>query len=207
MSRRDFREGSCGREIIDEVVEKNKHKNMEIYESCKSMPKYMGCVNIGEPTLKLSHYSKKNTGLTMITLIAPLTKGVEYMQLNPGDAKIFAGDGSVVVEKNVYPTVIKIIKVATALSVNANADFSTCMVGLIDALCQSPKDCISLPLQLPMDTKTQTVISTQINDWLVKLFDKENVPYKAVIEAEVSEVTDGMSRILNHAKAGAPDVH
>ena len=204
MSRSDFKEGAMGRQIIDDVVETNKSRNMENYTRCKMIPTYMGYVNIGERRVELDSF-KKRKDLNPITLIAPLTKGVEHFRINPGDAYIFtANENGEPVKSQVHPTVIRIIKVATALSINPNSDYSLCMTELVKGLCEMASIGYTLPMSLPTGSKTQEVISREINDYLLEIFKDDNVPFNTIVGEAKSE--SEMDRLLALAKAGAPDV-
>lgn len=183
------------RQIIDDVVTRNRSRNIEGYYELSSMPVYNCEIrDANKDVIKLESVSSKDA--SKLGLMDIVITGVENFMLEPGDGVVaLMNDAGDVENVKVNPIVIKLIKVATAASFSQNEDYCFVLSEMVKQILGNVKN-IVLPLSLPRNNKTQEVLSDELNLAVKELFDKHSVKYSEVLDSK-----KGMGKLLKAAEA------
>ena len=194
------------RDIIDEVVVKNKERNLTVFNNAKDLPPYFGSVKCDEKKMKLTPI-KGRQKLGKLTLITDIVESVKNFQLDKGEGKIV----KVTDEKSTPSTtivnveLIKLIKVCAAASYSPIEDYSIVLTEFVKELLGTAGS-LNLPIHLPAGNKTQKLIGGELNTYLKELCDENSIPYHEEINVKAKSVPkrtkskkSGMDKLLESA--------
>lgn len=189
--------GYEGRDIIDDIVLQNSHRNKELYVSVCNIPKYFGAVHIGENRTTLKTVTGKKL-LVGQKLISDVVYNTENLQLEPGTGVIQRIVDNELMDFEVHPKIIKFIKSSIACSYNPNMDFNTVVTACAKAVINNVEK-LCLPLDLPAKNKTQKLIAAELNEYLKQLCDETGTKYTEEVDGskkkkrKVSDILDSVT--------------
>lgn len=170
--------GATGRDIIDQVVVENQGRNIQAYEDARNMPPYFGAVSIGEDQMTLTTVKNKKE-MRPSSILCDIFASAENMQLQDGDGVIKTLTDTVVVDK-VHPAIIKLAKACVVGSYTPCEGLTNVLSDFVRQLLDNARH-LCLPLPLVANTDVEKVIGQELNDYLRKLCDANDIPYGEVI--------------------------
>lgn len=185
--------------IIDDIVHRNRDRNLSTYFTAKEMPVYFGEVEDSREAVKLdSIRGSKKTGNS---LIESIKIGVEAMQLDSSDGLIRELIGDEHRDRKVHGDIIKLAKVCVIGSYSKNEDY-TKVVSEFAINILRMADNINVPIPLPKNNKLQKLLAEELNDYLIEFLDKRNIPYYEIIDNDKSKSPKKKNnKLLEAAKA------
>jgi len=108
--------------IIDDIVDRNRERNLSTYFTAKELPKYFGEVEDAREATKLD--SVRGAKKTGNSLIENIKIGVEAMQLEGSKGIIRELVNGIPKDKYVHPDIIKLAKVCIVGSYSQNEDYT-----------------------------------------------------------------------------------
>lgn len=165
--------------IIDDVVHRNRERNLSVYFTAKELPRYFGEVEDTKESVKLD--SIRGSRKTSNSLIENIKIGVEAMQLESSNGVIRELNGDTHVDKRVHGDIIKLAKVCVIGSYSQNEDYTE-VVSEFARNILIMADNINVPISLPKNNKLQKLLSEELNEYLLEFLQKRNIPYFEVIE-------------------------
>lgn len=168
------------RDVIDDVVISNSSRDLEKFNQISSLPAYKFDTNTERVKLKFDTVSKSLSNKR--SLISPIKDNFELLQLNGDEGHVYMVTNQKVLEDiKVSPVIIRLVKACAASSYSTNEEYTEVVSTFIKELLRSP-DNISIPLQLPMDTKMQKLVSEELNEFLKELLIQHNIKFHCVVE-------------------------
>lgn len=196
-NKKHYGENAVGRDILDDICEKNREKNPEAYDSARSIPGYFGQVSIGTKLTKLNTISSKNK-LNPTSFISDIIYAADNLKIDRGDAVIkLSGDaGDITVQT--HESLIRFLKACIACSYNPNEHFSQTVAEFAKKVLSTANDLI-LPIEISTDgSKVSKIVLQELNEHIKEICDKNNIPYKSVVDAPKSKRSK-VSKLLEQA--------
>lgn len=190
------------RPIIDDIVDRNRERNLSTYFTAKELPRYFGEVEDSRESVKLD--SVRGAQKTGNSLIENIKIGVEAMQLEGSNGIIRELVNGIPKDKHVHPDIIKLAKVCIVGSYSQNEDYTE-VVSEFAKNILIMADNINIPILLPKNNKLQKLLSEELNEYLLDFLQKRNIPYFEMVDSVKTTVIKSKKNKLLEA-ANAADV-
>ena len=185
--------------IIDDIVDRNRERNLSTYFTAKELPKYFGEVEDAREATKLD--SVRGAKKTGNSLIENIKIGVEAMQLEGSKGIIRESVNGIPRDKYVHPDIIKLAKVCIIGSYSQNEDYTE-VVSEFAKNILIMADNINVPIPLPKNNKLQKLLSEELNEYLLEFLQKRNIPYfETVDNVKATVVKSKKNKLLEAANA------
>ena len=171
--------GSTGRDIIDDVVEANKERNIDVYTDAKNMPPYYGAVSIGEDPVSLTTI-KNRKNFVQSSMIGDIISSAENMQLSSDNAEIRRLIGEELNVEKVHPAIVKLAKACIAGSYSPSEDFTKAVSNFAKQLLTDAAH-LCLPLDAYAENDAQMIIINELNEYLKDLCTRNDIPFGEVV--------------------------
>ena len=185
--------------IIDDIVDRNRERNLSTYFTAKELPKYFGEVEDAREATKLD--SVRGAKKTGNSLIENIKIGVEAMQLEGSKGIIRELVNGIPRDKYVHPDIIKLAKVCIVGSYSQNEDYTE-VVSEFAKNILIMADNINVPIPLPKNNKLQKLLSEELNEYLLEFLQKRNIPYFEIVDnVKATVVKSKKNKLLEAANA------
>jgi len=185
--------------IIDDIVDRNRERNLSTYFTAKELPKYFGEVEDAREATKLD--SVRGAKKTGNSLIENIKIGVEAMQLEGSKGIIRELVNGIPRDKYVHPDIIKLAKVCIVGSYSQNEDYTEVVSEFAKNILMMA-DNINVPIPLPKNNKLQKLLSEELNEYLLEFLQKRNIPYFEIVDnVKATVVKSKKNKLLEAANA------
>lgn len=185
--------------IIDDIVDRNRERNLSTYFTAKELPKYFGEVEDAREATKLD--SVRGAKKTGNSLIENIKIGVEAMQLEGSKGIIRELVNGIPKDKHVHPDIIKLAKVCIVGSYSQNEDYTE-VVSEFAKNILIMADNINVPIPLPKNNKLQKLLSEELNEYLLEFLQKRNIPYFEIVDnVKATVIKSKKNKLLEAANA------
>ena len=194
-----------GRDVIDEVVLSNVHRNPEMFESVKDIPSYQYGVKVEDMKFKFDTAAKK--GNIKCSMIQDIINTVRVMEMEKEDAYIVRVDeNGESTNIPVHEVLVKLVKVCIATSISIDESFSEVVSTFAKHIVENAENLI-LPITLPKGNKLQEIVGEELNKYLRELCDENKIHYSECVETpKKKSPKQSKSKLLQAAKlAGGLD--
>ena len=187
------------RPIIDDIVDRNRERNLSTYFTAKELPRYFGEVEDARESIKLD--SVRGAKKTGNSLIENIKIGVEAMQLEGSNGIIRELVNGIPKDKHVHPDIIKLAKVCIVGSYSQNEDYTEVISEFAKNILIMA-DNINIPIPLPKNNKLQKLLSEELNEYLLDFLQKRDIPYFEIVDnVKTTVIKSKKNKLLEAANA------
>lgn len=195
---------SVSRDVIDDVVLQNTHRNEEAFNKAKTIPLYQCGVNVTKERLEFDSIVKKNNiKRSMIQDIIDSLRTFEFKEDVTPTIRTLDISGTLN-DEVVHLELIKLIKICIASSVNVDESYSEVITEFAKEIMRNPNN-LCLPIKLPESNKLHQIVGEELNKLLKQICDENSISYTEEIVVKAKKAKT--SKLVDAAKlAGGKNV-
>lgn len=165
------------RNILDDVFEENKSRDVNAYWQLKQTPLYAGLVDRKPYKVTITDTAKIGKG----SLIDRTIRTFNYITLDDEHAGIKYESGFV----KTHPDIVRFIKACVTTQYCESAIYSDVVGSFVKQILSDLENGgLQLPVTMSYSLPVQEIILRELNEFFTELCDKNDVKYYAVIESK-----------------------